>query len=39
MSVAHRAQCNLTEKLSKGEIFDVIPYDKSKRFHDRSRLM
>lgn len=23
----------LTEKLNKGEIFDVIPYDRSKRFH------
>jgi isocitrate dehydrogenase kinase/phosphatase len=26
---------DLTEKLKAGEIFDVIPYDRSKRFHDR----
>lgn len=30
---------DLTDRLSKGEIFDVIPYDRAKRFHDRSRLM
>jgi isocitrate dehydrogenase kinase/phosphatase len=25
----------LTERLKNGEVFDVIPYDRSKRFHDR----
>jgi len=27
----------LIDKLNKGEIFDVIPYDRSKRFHGRDR--
>jgi isocitrate dehydrogenase kinase/phosphatase len=30
---------DLTDKLNKGETFDVIPYDRTKRFYDRSRLM
>jgi isocitrate dehydrogenase kinase/phosphatase len=25
----------LTDRLKKGEIFDVVPYDRTKRFHDR----
>lgn len=29
----------LTERLGRGEIFDVIPYDRNKRFHDRARLV
>lgn len=29
----------LTDRLKKGEIFDVIPYDRTKRFHHRDRLM
>jgi isocitrate dehydrogenase kinase/phosphatase len=28
---------DLTDRLNKGEIFDVIPYDRGKRFHDRVR--
>jgi len=28
---------DLTEKLNQGEIFDVIPYNRSKRFHDQER--
>lgn len=30
---------DLTGQLRNGEIFDVIPYDRNKRFHDRSRIM
>ncbi len=30
---------HITEKLNQGEIFDVIPYDRSKRFSARDRLM
>jgi isocitrate dehydrogenase kinase/phosphatase len=29
----------LTEKLKNGEVFDVIPYDRNKRFYNRSRTM
>lgn len=28
---------SLTEKLRHGEVFDVTPYDRSKRFLDRDR--
>jgi isocitrate dehydrogenase kinase/phosphatase len=30
---------DLTEKLRNGEVFDVIPYDRNKRFQDRNRTM
>ena len=29
----------LTQKLNRGEIFDVIPYDRRKRFHGEKRLL
>jgi isocitrate dehydrogenase kinase/phosphatase len=30
---------NLTAQLRNGEIFDIIPYDRTRRFHDQSRTM
>ncbi len=30
---------DLTARLRNGEVFDIIPYDRNKRFHDRSRTM
>jgi len=29
----------ITERLNHGEIFDVIPYDRNKRFYDHERMM
>jgi isocitrate dehydrogenase kinase/phosphatase len=30
---------NLTARLRQGEIFDVIPYDRAKRFREHERLL
>ena len=29
----------LTDDLRRGEIFDVIPYDRGRRFHNRERMV